>query len=78
MAITTLQATKRNKLIDWLSTIEDDSILNQISDLMNAKIVNQKAVTQNEIDSIEIGIKDADEGRLNPHSKAEEIYGKWL
>lgn len=28
--------------------------------------------------SIENGITDADNGNVNPHSKARDIYGKWL
>ena len=29
-------------------------------------------------EAIEQGLKDAEAGKLNPHSKARELYEKWL
>ena len=55
---------KKLELIQWLSTIEDLKFLEKISDA--------------ERKSIEKGIAQADAGKLNPHSKAREIYGKRL
>jgi hypothetical protein len=35
-------------------------------------------ISKNEKESIELGLKDAAAGMLNPHSKARELYKKWL
>ncbi|HMP29503.1 MAG TPA: hypothetical protein PKD85_07875 [Saprospiraceae bacterium] len=35
------------------------------------------AISDHEKESIELGLKDAESGKLNPHSKARELYGKW-
>lgn len=34
--------------------------------------------SESEKNSIEKGIEDANNEKLNTHSKAREIYGKWL
>lgn len=71
---------KKLELIQWLSTIEDLNFLEKISDLISRE--NKKdwwdETSEAERKSIEKGIVQADEGKLNPHSKAREIYGKWL
>jgi predicted transcriptional regulator len=36
------------------------------------------SISENEKESIEIGLKDAESGNLIPHSKARELYEKWL
>ncbi len=72
--------TKKIDLIQWLSTIEDERILDKVSDL----ITNERKkdwwinATDAEKKSIEKGLSDAENGKLNPHTKAKEIYGKWL
>jgi len=35
-------------------------------------------ITENEKQSIELGINDAESGKLNSHSKARKLYEKWL
>lgn len=67
------------ELIQWLSTLEDNSILKKIAELRkkeNADWWNK--ISELEKSSIQKGIDDADSGKLNPHSKAKDIYGKWL
>lgn len=71
---------KKLELIQWLSTIEDLKFLEKISDLISSE---KKKDWWNEISevqkkAIEKGIEQADAGKLNPHSKAREIYGKRL
>ena len=36
------------------------------------------SISENEKDSIDLGLKDAESGKLNSHSKARELYEKWL
>jgi hypothetical protein len=72
--------TKKIELIQWLSTIEDLSLLDKIQDLMRSEKKQDwwLSMSAAERNSIELGIDDADNGRLNSHSKAQGIYGKWL
>lgn len=71
---------KKLELIQWLSTIEDLNILEKISNLISRE--KQKdwwnEISEDEKSAIEKGIAEAEAGKLNPHSKAREIYGKWL
>jgi predicted transcriptional regulator len=36
------------------------------------------SISESEKESIEKGLKDADSGKLNPHSNARKLYEKWL
>lgn len=38
----------------------------------------RNGISEAERNSIEKGITDADNGNVNPHSKARDIYEKWL
>jgi hypothetical protein len=72
--------TKKIELIQWLSAIEDISILDKIADLITHEQKKDwwgetSAAAKN---SIEKGIADAENGKLQPHSKARDLYGKWL
>ena len=35
-------------------------------------------ISENEKDAVEQGLKDADAGKLNPHTNARKLYEKWL
>ena len=69
---------KKLELIQWLSTIEDLNFLEKISEFISRENKKDWAdlISDAERQSIEKGIEQADAGRLNPHSKAREIYGK--
>lgn len=72
--------TKKIDIIQWLSTTEDEVMLDKVSDLI---ITERKKdwwllSTEGEKKSIGKGINDAENGKLNPHKKAREVYGKWL
>ena len=70
---------KKIELIQWLSTLNDLSIIEK---LMKLRETEKKEwwdeISAAEKKSIEKGILDADNGKLNPHSTAKKIYGKWL
>ncbi len=71
--------SKKIELIQWLSTIEDLSVLNKIIDLKKQENKDWwNLVSDNEKQSIEKGLQDADTGKLNSHSKARQLYDKWL
>ena len=70
---------KKIELIQWLSTVEDLSVLDKVIELRKQESKDwYNSVDQLEKDSIEKGLKDAELGKLNPHSKARALYDKWL
>ena len=70
---------KKLELIQWLSTIEDSTIIEKIMDLRKKESKDWwNSISESEKESIEKGLNDADAGKLNPHSNARKIYEKWL
>ena len=67
------------ELIQWLTTLEDSSLIQKIMDLRKNESKDWwNEVSDAEKKSIEKGLSDADNGKLKPNSDAEKIYGKWL
>ncbi|MBC9794412.1 hypothetical protein [Sinomicrobium weinanense] len=67
------------ELIQWLTTLEDRSLIQKIMDLRNREPNDWwDEVSDAEKKSIESGIADADKGNLKPQAEAKKIYGKWL
>ncbi len=70
---------KKLELIQWLSTIEDPSIIEKINELRKKESSDWwNSISENEKKSIELGLKDAASGKLNSHSTARKLYEKWL
>ncbi len=70
---------KKLELIQWLSSIEDLSIIEKLLALRKQENSDWwDTISTEEKASIERGLKDADAGNLKPHSEARKIYGKWL
>ena len=70
---------KKLELIQWLSTIEDATIIEKIMDLRKKESKDWwNSISESEKESIEKGLNDADAGKLNPHSNARKLYEKWL
>lgn len=70
---------KKNELIQWLSTLNDKSLIDKLMKLRD----DEKAdwwdnISASEKKSIEKGIQDAENGKLTSHSSVKEIYEKWL
>ena len=67
------------ELIQWLTTLEDSSLIQKIMDLRKNETKDWwNEISDAEKKSIETGISDVDNGKLKPNSDAERIYGKWL
>jgi len=67
------------ELIQWLSTIEDSSVIEKFMDLKKKESKDWwNSISESEKESIALGLKDAESGKLNSHSKARELYEKWL
>ncbi len=71
-----IQNTKID-LINWITTLEDKTVISKIMALKAADDWWFK-LNDSEKKSIEKGILDADAKRLNSNDKAKEIYEKWL
>ena len=70
---------KKLELIQWLSTIEDSAIIEKIMDLRKRENKDWwNSISENEKNSVEQGLKDAESGKLNSHSNAKKLYEKWL
>ena len=70
---------KKLELIQWLSTIEDLTIIEKIMDLRKKESKDWwNSISESEKEAIEKGLLDADAGKLNPHSNARKLYEKWL
>ncbi|MAN59561.1 MAG: hypothetical protein CMC08_06965 [Flavobacteriaceae bacterium] len=70
---------KKIELIQWLSTLNDESIIEKVMKLReNEKTDWWKEISKEERKSIEKGIQDSDSGKLKSHSEAKKLYEKWL
>jgi hypothetical protein len=70
---------KKLELIQWLSTLEDPSVIEKIIDLRKNEDKDWwDSISDIEKRSIEKGLQDAQSGKLNPQSEARKLYEKWL
>ncbi|RMA56300.1 hypothetical protein [Ulvibacter antarcticus] len=70
---------KKIELIQWLSTLNDISIIEKLMKLRDREKTDWwNEISTLEIESIEKGLKDADQGKLKSHSEAKKLYEKWL
>lgn len=70
---------RKIELIQWLSVIEDATLLQKIYDLKDQSAGDWwDDLSADEITSIKKGLADAEKGNLRPQSEAQDIYQKWL
>ncbi|CAD0008604.1 MULTISPECIES: hypothetical protein [Flavobacterium] len=70
---------KKLELIQWLSTLEDSTIIEKIIALRNNESKDWwDSISESEKESIEQGLNDANSGKLSSHSSARKLYEKWL
>lgn len=70
---------KKIELIQWLSTLEDHSIIEKLLKFKKEETKDWwDSISEGEKESIEKGIADADNNKLEPHSNVRKIYEKWL
>ncbi len=73
-----LQNTKI-ELIQWLTTLEDKSLIQKILDLRKSETKDWwDEISDSEKKAIEKGLSDANDGKLNSHTEARKVYEKWL
>ncbi|MDD2564096.1 MAG: hypothetical protein PHU27_07780 [Salinivirgaceae bacterium] len=73
--------TQKLDLIEWISKLNDSSVIEKLRSIKEdyAKSKDWYAdLNAEELASINRGLKDIDEGRLNSHESARQIYVKYL
>ena len=71
--------TKKLALIQWLTSLNDVSMIDKILELKNKESKDWwNEISDEEKESIEKGLSDAESGKLTPHSEIIKKYEKWL
>lgn len=70
----------RSKIIERIATIEDESVLREIFDLISfeAKVDAVYRLTDAEKKAIEIGLKDIANGEVYTSQVADQMLKEWL
>lgn len=72
-------SNKKIELIQWLSTLEDKSIIEKLLPFKKEESKDWwNSISDEEKSSIEKGIAEANDDNLKPHTIAQKIYEKWL
>ena len=75
-----IQAEKLD-LIEWISRLNDTSIIDRLRQIKEDYSKSKDwwdNLKKEEIESINRGLKDFEEGRSHSHDTARKIYGKFL
>ena len=73
--------TVKLDLIAWISKLNDASIIDKLSALKNDYSSSTDFwdnLNQTEIDSIERGLADFEDGKIHTHEEAKKLYDKYL
>ena len=73
--------TEKLDLIEWISKLNDTSIIEKIQEIRKNYIHSKDwgdKLNHEEIESIEEGLKDLEEGRIHSHETARKVYEKYL
>ena len=73
--------TEKLDLIQWISDLNDTSVLNKLREIKNNYTQSKDwgtSLKEEELESINRGLKDLEEGRIHSHDTARDIYGKYL
>ena len=71
--------TKKLALIQWLTSLNDVSMIDKILELKQKETKDWwNEISDEEKESIEKGLSDAESGKLKPHSEIRKKYEKWL
>ena len=71
--------TKKLALIQWLTSLNDVSMIDKIIELKQKETKDWwNEISDEEKESIEKGLSDAESGKLKPHSEIRKKYEKWL
>ena len=68
-------------LIEWIARLNDSRMIEKLKNLKDeyAHSVDWwDQLSKEEIESIDRGLKDIDEGRIHTHDSAKKVYEKYL
>ena len=68
-------------LIDWISKLNDSSVIETLRSIKENYTKSRDwcaDLSNEELASIQRGLKDIEDGRLHSHESARQIYGKYL
>ncbi|HMS65805.1 MAG TPA: hypothetical protein PKD83_11200 [Ignavibacteria bacterium] len=71
----------KQSLIEWISSLEDESIIETIKEFKESYSSKKDwwdEISESEKNSIDRGLKDAEEGRVIPYEQVKEKYKKWI
>ena len=73
--------TEKLDLIEWISKLNDTTIIDKLRELKDDYSKSKDwwdTLKKEEIDSINRGLKDFEEGRTHSHDTARKVYEKYL
>jgi predicted transcriptional regulator len=73
--------TEKLDLIEWISKLNDTLMIDKLRELKDDYSKSkdwQDTLKKEEIDSINRGLKDFEEGRTHSHDTARKVYEKYL
>ena len=73
--------TEKLGLIEWLSTLNDISIIEKLKSIKEDYSKSKDwwdTLNKEEIESIDRGLKDLDNGKIHSHETARKVYEKYL
>ena len=66
------------ELIEWLTKLNDIETLNYLKVVKESRLLNHdwwNDITEQQMQGIQRGLKDIDEGRFVPHEEVKRKYG---
>jgi hypothetical protein len=75
-----IQAEKL-ELIEWITKLNDSSVIAKIRELKSSYYHSKDwwdSLKKEELESIERGLKDMEEGRTHSHETVRSVYEKYL
>ena len=73
--------TEKLSLIKWIVKLEDQAMIEKLSSLRQSYSQydeQQVSLKKEELESINRGLKDFEDGRTHPHDEVRKVYEKYL
>ncbi|OYT12090.1 MAG: hypothetical protein B6I19_10345 [Bacteroidetes bacterium 4572_114] len=73
--------TEKLGLIEWISRLNDSIVIERLREIKNDYSTSKDwwfTLKKEEMESIERGLRDFEEGRVHSHETARKVYEKYL
>jgi hypothetical protein len=73
--------TEKLGLIEWISKLNDISIIEKLKSIREDYLKSKDwwdTLNKEELESIERGLKDLEDGKIHSHETARKVYEKYL